>query len=71
MVKLYFTKSNYDSCIYFKYVSSDYLIYLLLYVDDILIACKNMVEIHKAKKMLGSEFEMKDLGSAKKIPRRK
>ena len=67
MVKLDFTKSNYDSCIYFKYVTSDCLIYLLLYVDDILIAYKNLIEIHKIKQMLGSEFEMKDLGSAKKI----
>ena len=59
--------SNYDSCIYFKEVSSGYFIYLLLYVDDILIACKSLTEIHKLKLLLNGEFEMKDLGSARKI----
>ncbi|KAH9753660.1 hypothetical protein KPL71_015154 [Citrus sinensis] len=36
-------------------------IYLLLYVDDILIASKNKDEIERLKKQLASEFEMKDL----------
>ncbi|KAH9717481.1 hypothetical protein KPL71_021830 [Citrus sinensis] len=42
-------------------------IYLLLYVDDMLIACKRRDEIEKLKVMLNSEFDMKDLGTAKKI----
>ena len=49
MIKLDFIKSHYDSCVYFKHVTSDCLIYFLLYVDDILIACKDMIEIHKVK----------------------
>ena len=40
---------------------------MLLYVDDILIAAKSKVEIGKLKLQLNEEFEMKDLGEAKKI----
>jgi len=36
-------------------------------VDGILIAAKNMLEIKKLKSLLSDEFEMKDLGVAKKI----
>ncbi|KAH9791941.1 CCHC-type domain-containing protein [Citrus sinensis] len=42
-------------------------IYLLLYIDDMLVACKDREEIDKLKVLLNSEFEMKDLGYAKKI----
>ena len=41
-------------------------IYLLLYVDDMLIASKSRSAIDKLKKDLSFEFEMKDLGEAKK-----
>ena len=43
------------------------MVFLLLHVDDMLIASKSMSEIEKVKKILHKEFEMKDLGSAKKI----
>ncbi len=36
-------------------------------MDDILIASKNMLEIKRLKSQLGDEFEMKNLGGAKKI----
>lgn len=42
-------------------------IYLLLYIDDMLLVSKEMSEINKVKKMLGSEFDMKDLGPARRI----
>ena len=42
-------------------------IYFLLYVDDMLIATKDKKEIAKLKAQLNNEFEMKDLGAAKKI----
>ncbi|KAG8474611.1 hypothetical protein CXB51_031247 [Gossypium anomalum] len=42
-------------------------VYLLLYVDDMLIAAKDKGEIRKVKTQLSEEFEMKDLGPAKKI----
>ena len=61
-----FKRSNYDSCVYLKTVNGS-TIYLLLYVDDMLIAAKSMSEINELKKQLSNEFEMKDLGGAKKI----
>ena len=43
------------------------IIYLLLYVDDILLASSDRQEILKLKKKLNKEFEMKDLRNAKRI----
>ncbi|CAL9112903.1 unnamed protein product, partial [Musa textilis] len=62
-----YTRSMYDSCVYFRKLNDGSFVYLLLYVDDMLIAAKNLSEIHTLKMQLNSEFEMKDLGAAKKI----
>ena len=59
--------SRFDSCVYLKGTSEGSCIYLLIYVDDMLIMSKNMAEIEKLKKSLKSEFDMKDLGAAKQI----
>jgi hypothetical protein len=61
-----FKRSQYDSCVYIKFVNGS-PIYLLLYVDDMLIAAKSMKEITTLKAQLSSEFEIKNLGPAKKI----
>jgi hypothetical protein len=61
-----FKRSKYDSCVYIKYANGS-PIYLLLYVDDMQVAAKSRKEITALKKMLSSEFDMKDLGAAKKI----
>ena len=37
------------------------MIYLLLYVDDMLIASQSMVKIKELKAELSREFDMKDL----------
>ncbi|RVW44318.1 Retrovirus-related Pol polyprotein from transposon TNT 1-94 [Vitis vinifera] len=60
-------RSEYDNCVYHKELFDGSFIYLLLYVDDMLIAYKNMFEINMSKTQLQREFEMKDLGTAKKI----
>jgi len=57
----------YDNCVYFKELSSGEFIYLLLYVDDMLIVASNIEEIVRLKEQLGSVFEMKDLGATKRI----
>nr|GEY96154.1 hypothetical protein [Tanacetum cinerariifolium] len=49
-----------------SYALGEY-IYLLLYVDDMLIACKSKAEILSTKSLLKREFDMKDLREAKKI----
>lgn len=62
-----FERSMYDSCAYFKSYGEGNVIYLLLYVDDMLVAAKDLKEVQNLKELLGSEFEMKDLGPAKRI----
>ena len=62
-----YVRSKYDHCVYLCKLKDGSFIYLLLYVDDMLIASKNLVEIKKLKAQLSKEFEMKDLGDAKKI----
>jgi len=44
-----------------------FFIYLLLYVDYMLIAARDMVQIDHLKAQLKGEFEMKDLGATKMI----
>nr|CAD1836470.1 unnamed protein product [Ananas comosus var. bracteatus] len=62
-----YSRSKRDSCVYFKKLDKGSFIYLLLDVDDILIAFSNIVEINKLKTLFKSEFEMKNLGATKKI----
>jgi len=62
-----YTRNKFDHCVYFRKLQERSFIYLLLYVDDMLIASKNKDEIEKLKTQLNQEFEMKDLGKAKKI----
>ena len=56
-----------DNSVCHKELFDGSFIYLLLYIDDMLIACKNMSEINMLKTQLQEEFEMKDLGAMKKI----
>lgn len=67
MVEHRYNRSNYDNCVYCKRLSNGSFIYLLLYVDDMLIVSKSMVEINKFNASLNGEFEMKDLSAGKKI----
>ena len=45
----------------------DKFIILLLYVDDMLIVGQDVDMIQKLKRELSKTFDMKDLGSAKRI----
>jgi len=53
--------------VYYNKIPGGEYIYLLLYVDYMLIASKSRSAIDKLKKDLSSEFEMKYLGKAKKM----
>lgn len=66
MKEIGFQRSCHDQCVYIKY-TTDGKIYLLLYVDDMLVACKDKKQIQALKDQLNSRFEMKDLGEARKI----
>jgi hypothetical protein len=57
----------YNHFVYCGQFSYGSFVYLLLYVDDMLIASKSMFEVKRLKFLLGDEFEMMDLGGAKKI----
>lgn len=57
----------YDPCVYLKGQDINDTLYLLLYVDDMLVASKDMKAIKKLKKSLEREFEMNDLGAATRI----
>ena len=67
MIDQNYTRSSFDHCVYFRKLQDGSFIYLLLYVDDMLIASRNQGEICILKAQLSKEFEMKDLGEAKKI----
>nr|GEZ18785.1 zinc finger, CCHC-type [Tanacetum cinerariifolium] len=62
-----FKHSSYNICVYYRSYAPGEYIYLLLYVDDMLIACKSKAKIGSTKSLLKREFDMKDLGEAKKI----
>ena len=64
-----YSRSEYDNCEYHRKLSYGSFVYLLLYVDDMLIKAKNLVEINRLKIQLSGEFEMKELGATKKILR--
>nr|GEW44594.1 reverse transcriptase [Tanacetum cinerariifolium] len=61
MISNEFSRSSYDSCVYFKESAPGMYIYLLLYVDDMLIASKSISEIEYTKGLPRKEFDMKEL----------
>ena len=52
-----------DQCIYLKICAHKY-IYLILYVDDILLASSDLDLLKETKLFLSQNFEMKDMGEA-------
>jgi len=65
MIKVRYNRCEYDSCVYFK--QTDDPTYLLLYTDVMPIATRNKAYNQKLKAQLNKEFDMKDLGEAKKL----
>nr|GEX99708.1 retrotransposon protein, putative, Ty1-copia subclass [Tanacetum cinerariifolium] len=54
-----YDRCSYDECVYLRK--------LVLYMDDMLIATPNKDQIRELKDQLSNEFDMKDLGAAKRI----
>jgi hypothetical protein len=52
-----------DNCVYAKFKNGKY-IFLILYLDDILLASSDINLLMKMKKFLFSNFDKKDLGEA-------
>eukprot|EP00253_Pinus_taeda_P010775 PITA_10775 len=64
--RLGFTRSKADHCVYFKLIG-DHAIYLVLYVDDMLLVGNDKDIIQDLKAHLSSKLNMKDLGAANYI----
>ena len=45
MIKHGYSRSKYDSCVYHRKLHDGSFVYLLLYIDDMLIAVKNISEV--------------------------
>jgi hypothetical protein len=56
-----YSRSNYDHCIYLKQFPNRSFVYLLLYVDDMLIASHDKSLIGELMAQLSHELDMKDL----------
>ena len=66
IVSFGFKENIIDLCIYLK-VSGSKVIFLILCVEDILLATNDLGLLHETKKFLSSNFEMKDMGKASYI----
>jgi len=60
MLTLEFVRSAYDSCLYTR-KSAKVEMYLILYVDDIVLASNSLEEIQLVKEQLKRKFEMDDM----------
>ena len=56
-----FTQSEVDACLYFK-KSESVLIFIVVWVDDIVVAANTNKLINQTKDLLKKKFKMKDLG---------
>ena len=64
MIKMFnFIKNEDDPCVY-KRVSGSVVVFLVLYVDDILLIENNVPLLQEMKEWLSGKFPMKDLGVA-------
>jgi Reverse transcriptase (RNA-dependent DNA polymerase) len=61
ITKLGFTRSHNDNCLYTK-VTAESRMYIILYVDDLIIASSNLGEIEKLRKNFEQLFHMKTFG---------
>jgi len=58
-----FKENKVDQCMYLK-VSGSIFVFLVLYVDDILLAYNDLRMLRETKQMLTRSFDMKDLCEA-------
>ena len=59
------TRSTSNHSVFYHHTSSGQCIYLIVYVQDIVITCSNQDGIQKLKQHLFSHFQTKDLGKLK------
>ena len=61
IVSFGFKENTVDRCVYLK-VSGSKVMFLGLYVDDVLLATNDLGLLHETKKFLSRNFEVKDMG---------
>ena len=61
-----FEENVMDNCIYHK-ISRSKIYFLVLYVDDVLLATNYMGTLHEVKQFLLKNFDMKDMGETSYI----
>ncbi|KAL0404050.1 UNVERIFIED_CONTAM: Retrovirus-related Pol polyprotein from transposon RE2 [Sesamum radiatum] len=61
-----FVKNDYDPCVY-KKISESSVVYLVLYIDDILLIGNDVKMLRDIKSWLSTQFSMKDMGEASYI----
>src|SRR5436853_3422459 len=61
-----FKYNSADRCLYSK-ITSDYMVIVCLYVDDMLIVGTNVIGVNETKAYLSSVFKMKELGEVDTI----
>lgn len=64
--KLGFIRTTSDYCLYL-WVGDNIIVYLVLYVDDMLITANNLIKLNEIVQKLSTEFKMKDLGSVSRF----
>ena len=63
IIDLGFIKNEEDYCLY-KKSSGSSVVFLILYVDDILLIGNDVLMLNSVKESLNEKFSMKDLGEA-------
>lgn len=64
MCDMKFQRSDIDHCLYIRKTDTD-IIYIIIWVDDILIAASNNDILNEVKRALNNKFKMSDLGQLK------
>ena len=66
LINMGFRPTHSDSCVYVMR-DDDSVMYLLVYVDDLLLVASDADQLASVKAQLSSRFEMKDMGEAQFI----
>ena len=64
VVKTYGFEQNVDEPCVYKHIKDGKLVFLLLYIDDILLIGNDVGALSSVKVWLAEQFDMKDLGEA-------
>ena len=66
-IKTYGFEQNVDEPYVYKYIKEKKVVFLVLYVDDILLIGNDVETLSDVKNWLAAQFQMKDLGEASYI----